>query len=439
MLAHDGQTLVGGWLATLALAAASGSSLGRAVLREHERVPWLVVGAGLAGGTTGTALVLTRSGLVGRVPGIEEMLVLSSLTSLAGVLLLVQMRPGDLVGTLWLDGVAGALAVAALATWGLSAIDSPSTALGEGYALLVLSLPATAVFLLASSGWKPGRMWARLATGLLILGGAQALLIVRARERLGLLEAGLVVAGMLITFAPWLSDSGERSHPLAGWQPVAFSSTFSLASLGILISGSVVAVPASATALASLSLFAVVARTERGRRILTTSQREASTDALTGLANRRKLTIDLQERVDGGGDDEPLIICLLDLNGFKRYNDTFGHPAGDELLARFGRKLEAAVARYGRAYRMGGDEFCVVASVPEGGDDALISAVVEALHEEGEVPVGCSLGLVRVPAEAASAADALRIADTRLYFQKNRRRTAVGPEAPGFPAAVELA
>ena len=51
---------------------------------------------------------------------------------------------------------------------------------------------------------------------------------------------------------------------------------------------------------------------------------------------------------------------LFDLDGFKTYNDTFGHPAGDALLAHLGAKLAAAVAPYGEAYRLGGDEFCAV-------------------------------------------------------------------------------
>ena len=51
---------------------------------------------------------------------------------------------------------------------------------------------------------------------------------------------------------------------------------------------------------------------------------------------------------------------LFDLDGFKSYNDTFGHPAGDALLAHLGTKLAASVAPYGEAYRLGGDEFCAV-------------------------------------------------------------------------------
>ena len=54
------------------------------------------------------------------------------------------------------------------------------------------------------------------------------------------------------------------------------------------------------------------------------------------------------------------MLLLFDLNGFKHYNDTFGHPAGDELLSRLGGALRDAVGEDGTAYRIGGDEFCVL-------------------------------------------------------------------------------
>ena len=87
---------------------------------------------------------------------------------------------------------------------------------------------------------------------------------------------------------------------------------------------------------------------------------QAQTDPLTSLGNRRKLTKDLGDRLVNASHERPLVLMLFDLDGFKSYNDTFGHVAGDALLARLGRKLEIAVAHEGSAYRLGGDEFCVL-------------------------------------------------------------------------------
>jgi diguanylate cyclase (GGDEF)-like protein len=142
--------------------------------------------------------------------------------------------------------------------------------------------------------------------------------------------------------------------------------------------------------------------------------REARTDQLTGLPNRRGLLEELDHWIEGGS---AFTIALADLNGFKHYNDTFGHPAGDALLRRLGGKLAAACAGQGFAARLGGDEFCVLSS--ELGPDPLRDMVCEALSEEGEgFSVSCASGLAAVPAEATDPSAALHIADTRLYAEK---------------------
>ena len=66
-------------------------------------------------------------------------------------------------------------------------------------------------------------------------------------------------------------------------------------------------------------------------RLFELTREEATTDALTGLGNRRQLLNDLARRLDGAAV-QPTLLMLFDLDGFKGYNDTFGHPAGDALL-----------------------------------------------------------------------------------------------------------
>ena len=74
------------------------------------------------------------------------------------------------------------------------------------------------------------------------------------------------------------------------------------------------------------------------RRLFELTRHEATTDALTSLGNRRKLLNDLEHRF-ASAKIEPALLMIFDLDGFKAYNDTFGHPAGDALLARLGTKL----------------------------------------------------------------------------------------------------
>src|SRR5262249_37900339 len=109
----------------------------------------------------------------------------------------------------------------------------------------------------------------------------------------------------------------------------------------------------------------------------------------------------------------------FDLNGFKRYNDTFGHPAGDALLTRFAGKLEAAVGDTGTCYRLGGDEFCAVAPVRTSEIEAFLDRTPQALTEASQAfEVSAAFGCAILPDEATATEEALRIADQRLYAQK---------------------
>jgi diguanylate cyclase (GGDEF)-like protein/PAS domain S-box-containing protein len=152
-------------------------------------------------------------------------------------------------------------------------------------------------------------------------------------------------------------------------------------------------------------------------------------DALTGLPNRRKLMQDLEGRLSHR-DAEPTLLIVFDLDGFKAYNDAYGHPAGDALLERLGERLQAAVFGRGDAYRMGGDEFCVLATLRADGQDALAAAGSAALTEHGEgFEITASYGAAAIPLEAASASEALGIADQRMYARKGRKRTSAGRQA----------
>lgn len=153
---------------------------------------------------------------------------------------------------------------------------------------------------------------------------------------------------------------------------------------------------------------------EENQRLLAVTQREALTDALTGLGNRRAL-MDALERVD----DEPRMLAIFDLNGFKQFNDQFGHPAGDALLARLGRRLATTVDPFGDAYRMGGDEFCVLAPVEPTAAPALATLAASALSDEGDgYRIACAHGLALIPVEAADPSRALALADERMYADK---------------------
>jgi two-component system cell cycle response regulator len=180
-------------------------------------------------------------------------------------------------------------------------------------------------------------------------------------------------------------------------------------------------VPDASIVLASAALVCVLVRLRltfrENLRMLRRSRLEAMTDPLTSLGNRRQLMVDLEEAL---ADGSPRILVLFDLDGFKNYNDSFGHPAGDALLNRLGENLSEAVADNGVVYRIGGDEFCALIHAAASREGSLVEDANRALTEHGQgFIVGSSYGAVVLPLEASSSSEALQIADRRLYRQKS--------------------
>jgi diguanylate cyclase (GGDEF)-like protein len=164
----------------------------------------------------------------------------------------------------------------------------------------------------------------------------------------------------------------------------------------------------------------------------------SETDSLTGLCNRRKLMTDLREVTTSG---QPAVLVLLDLDGFKSYNDSFGHPAGDSLLIRVGTRLQQAIDGRGRAYRLGGDEFCAMWHVDEASRASAEAVSAAAMCERGEgFSITAAYGAVAVPTEAPNAEAALRMADLRMYSLKNGSRSSSSIQSTGvlLQALAEL-
>ena len=137
------------------------------------------------------------------------------------------------------------------------------------------------------------------------------------------------------------------------------------------------------------------------------------TDALTGLGNRRQLMGDVQRLLDDG---RPAALAIFDLDGFKEYNDRFGHPAGDALLVRLTSALAESVAGIGTAYRLGGDEFPVLAAGAGGSAlDLRLAEWTGCFSEQGEgFTITASSGVALIPEGATDPSEALRLCDRRM-------------------------
>jgi diguanylate cyclase (GGDEF)-like protein len=147
---------------------------------------------------------------------------------------------------------------------------------------------------------------------------------------------------------------------------------------------------------------------------------------ITGLPDRSRLVADLNQALSTATPDRPVLLVLLDLIGFKEYNDTFGYPAGDALLKRLAGKLARVAATRGSAYRLDGDEFAALLTV-ENDVGQLADLAASSLIEEGDgFAVAPCYGTALLPQEGSTASDALRVANERMYALKYSLRPSVG-------------
>ena len=152
-------------------------------------------------------------------------------------------------------------------------------------------------------------------------------------------------------------------------------------------------------------------------------------DALTGLPNRTLFEDRLDTAVKRARRyGENLAVLYLDLDGFKRVNDTHGHEAGDQLLRELAGRLKRCVRDADTVGRRGGDEFTVLlTNIREAGDvDALIAKIQAAVREPfeaetGRLNVSASVGAALYPADGGTAEALYRCADARMYDSKRRR------------------
>ncbi len=435
--------------AVLLIATALCIWAGFASVRRHERRAWLLIGVGVGAWTFGeiyyTAVLWTAEEIPIPSPADIGFLLFPPF-ALLGILSLLRSRTRDVPGTLWADGITAALAVSAASAAIVfeTVLDSASgqgleVAVGLAYPITDLILIGVIVGALAGTGWQLDRTWVLLFAGVGVFWLADSLYLVGNAN-------GTYIPGSWFDIGWWL---GLLLIGAAAWQParpahaaaadeklrrIVVPLTFGSAGLGLLVYGCIAQLNVVAVGLAAASLLAVMARTMLTFRdnvaMLRASREEAQTDALTGLGNRRALARVLERELPRATTAEPLVLVLFDLDGFKHYNDTFGHPAGDTLLVRLGGSLAAFLSGRGSAFRMGGDEFCALLEPHDQPAEPLIVGAAAALSERGEgFEIGCSYGAIELPLEAQDVAEALRIADQRMYAQKNAGRTSASRQS----------
>ncbi len=169
------------------------------------------------------------------------------------------------------------------------------------------------------------------------------------------------------------------------------------------------------------------------------AMRLALTDPLTGLGNHRHFHERLQQALLEAEEQQlPVTVCLVDIDDFKRINDRFGHPSGDRVLAQVSSRLRQG----GEAFRLGGDEFAVL--LPGHGEEEALAAgnsIVDRiagmkLEHVGSVTV--SAGIATYPAHGVGRDELIRLADSALYWAKERGKNRVRLYRPDVVELAEL-
>jgi two-component system, cell cycle response regulator len=431
------------------LLAGAGFCVWRAVALREERAAWLVMGAGIVIWTGADVLwtAVYADAASPPYPSVSDGLWLVYYpAACVTLLLLARARVGRIRLNLLFDGLVAALATAAVACALLygpvvhaSAGELSAEVLTNlAYPVGDLFLLGLVVAILGLTGWRPGRGWILLGLGLALAAVADGIYLLQTVEGTyvegTLLETLWPASALLVGLAAW--QPAERAAPSTheSLRMVLVPFAAGLAGIGLLTYDHFDRLNKVALILGSVALVLVMVRTAlvfyENQRMISRIHAEARTDPLTGLRNRRSLMDDLAAELELATPVEPRAIVLFDLDGFKEYNDAFGHPAGDGLLVRLGMRLADVVQGHGRAYRLGGDEFCVLLRPGAGGVEPLALACVSALSEHGEgFDVTTSHGAVSAPGEAQTATEALQLADRRMYARKGGRRMSAGSQS----------
>jgi two-component system, cell cycle response regulator len=352
------------------------------------------------------------------------------------LMLLIRSRLRNAAVSQWLDGGVVALAVGGVAAalvfsdvlvaaHGRLVAEAVTVAYPVGDFILLMFVSVACTL----ADWRPGRAWLVLGAGVALMAIGDIVNAERVAHGIyvdsALLNTVYLSSFSLLAAAAWAPSRRVLKAGTEAPHTIALTLVAAAVALGLLVCAAFVTLTPLAVGLAAGSLVLAAARSAltylENVRILRARSMEALTDSLTGLANRRQLMADLDDAIGQAAFGQARTLAFFDLNGFKRYNDAFGHLAGDALLARIGSGLETVVAGHGCVYRLGGDEFCVLLDGRYAAHDRLVATATSALTEQGQgFAVTVAVGTATIPDEADTASTALRLADERMYADKSR-------------------
>ena len=416
--------------------------IARAALPSQSRAGWIALGAGIAAWACGDAYYTHWIGNDPNppFPSLADIGYLGFFPlAYVGLILLARVRVPKLTPGVWLDGITAGLAVGALsAAVVLQAVLSTTSgglaavATNLAYPLGDLLLLALVIGAFPLTNWRPGRAWLVLGAGLAVIAATDGVYLyqVATDTYVGgtVLDAGWPLSMALLANAAWVKQRSHRTVDAEGRSLLVVPASCVAIAVGVLVLDHFTRLNPVALVLAVATLALVVARLaltfRENKKLYELTRTEAVTDSLTGLGNRRRLMTELDSVFASASADAPWLLVMFDLDGFKGYNDMFGHPAGDALLQRLGTRLEAVPGEHGAVFRLGGDEFCLLMHASEIEVEQVLAEATEALSAKGDgFEIGTSVGAIFIPHDARDPREALVEADTRLYAHKYQKRS----------------
>ena len=448
LLRQDSQswTWLDGWVVCGIELTASFLCIGRGLVRRPGQMATFILGLSLLSWTVGDIVLNVESlgGATAPSPSIADVfyLVFYPLAYVA-VMLFLRGEVRAIAAPRWLDGgIAGCGAAAVCAAFAFHGIEQSAGASGLATVtnlaypigdVLLLGLVVGGFAVLSGRSKAP---WILLASGLALnVVGDTANLFPNSfgESRVGFILNAIAwpTAIVVMSMSVWLRR--RASNPLLPEQPAGFvlPNLFSAAALAILLVSSLHPISRVAVGLATATLLLVGIRLALSVQQLRKQSQErhlqSVTDDLTGLRNRRHLFQVLDsffaER-ELLGDSRSLAFLFVDLNHFKEINDSFGHPAGDELLRQLGARLSGSLRDSDLLVRLGGDEFGVVLI---DGDAEYASSVADRVTASLAEPfsldvvsatISASIGIAVAPMDATDSAALVWCADVAMYRSK---------------------
>lgn len=438
---------IDGWGVAAFELVASALCLSRA-LGSSRRMVLLLLGIGVLSWSIGDTVLAAESAGGGTppVPSLADLFWLGfyPITYVA-LVLLTRKHVNRMGATTWLDGAVAGLGAAALCACFafntvLHSVGGSATTvatdlaypIGDGL-LLILAVGGTAII----PGCRKNPQWLLIAGGIGVAAVGDTFNLFASSgttSHLGAILNGIAwpCTILLISIAVWVRPL--HSSPLQPSVTPGFllPGLGACAGLSILLVDSLHPVSPVAIGLATATLMAVGVRlglsVTRLRFLTDLRHRQAITDDLTGLGNRRQLFNLLDAFFADYADPETvarsLSLLYVDLDHFKEINDSFGHSAGDQVLRQLGPRLNKRLRETDVLVRVGGDELAVLIMDTDSDYAAVVAArLIAELEEPFEldaisVRVGASIGIATAPADATESTALLRCADLAMYRAK---------------------